>query len=67
MMKTLTFSVLSALLAFNVGTHLETSKVAKFKLKHYQTCVDAVMIYKEGKKGPKTDRMITGRCSKLLR
>ena len=43
MMKTLTFSVLSALLAFNVGTHLETSKVAKFKLTHYKQCVSDVV------------------------
>ena len=41
--KAVLLALTSAILAFNVGTHLETSKVAKYKLTNYRVCVNAII------------------------
>ena len=64
--KAVLLSLTSAILAFNVGTHMETSKVAKYKLTHYKHCVGRIIKRREGKKDDKTMRFVVNVCGKHL-
>ena len=62
--KAVLLSLTSAILAFNVGTHMETSKVARIKLANYTTCAKEILM---GDRMTKELRVVVAlECGELL-
>ena len=64
--KAVLLTLTSAILAFNVGTHLETSKVAKIKLTHYKQCVRDIVDELGYDDSDHTFLVIRNECGELL-